>query len=232
MDGRQEKVRKKRLVIFCAGNLGKEVYDMAERVNEQQECWSDICFADNFFTDPQFYGVPVHRLDGFLSEKEKVEFVVANGEPTVREELHIQLEKAGCHLINLIDPTAIISKTAQLGQGIIIMPYTTVSSNVVLEDNVLLQSYIRVGHDIHVGANSVISANTAIGGGCVLGKNVFVGMGAVVLEERRLGTGAVLGMGAVLYQDLEERRTAVGNPARVTKGSESGKVFEKKTEKE
>lgn len=215
----------KRLGIFCAGNLGKEIYDIAERINEQEICWSDIFFVDNFLKSDEFYGRKVFRLQDLMEKKDEIEFVIANGEPSIRKEIYDQLKQNDCAQINLIDPTAIISNTAILGEGIIVTPYTTISSNVCIKDNVLIQSYIRIGHDIQIGAHSVISANTAIGGKTTIGEAAFVGMGAVVKEELCIGNEAVLGMGAVLYRNLEPGRTAIGNPARITKGAEDNRVF-------
>ena len=213
------------LGIFCAGNLGREIYDIAFRINREQKCWEQIVFVDNYPKSQSYYQIKVHRLSEWTEQKSDIEFVIANGEPSTRRIIYDQLTGEGFTLTNLIDPTAIISPTAEIGEGSIIAPFSSVSSNVVLGKNVLIQSYIRVGHDIHIGKHSVISSNCAIGGGTEMGEEVFIGMGAVVKEELKIGDGAVLGMGGVLFKDLAAGMTAVGNPARMTKGNEERKVF-------
>lgn len=213
------------LGIFCAGNLGREIYDMVFRINQETRCWKEIVFADNYPRTEQYYGTRVCRLEEWGDRKKEIEFVIANGEPGVRREIYDQLMQGGYSVISLIDPTAILSPTAVIGKGCIIAPFSSVSSDVVLGENVLIQSYIRVGHDIRVGSHSVVSSNCAIGGGSRIGEEVFLGMGAVVREELKIGDGAVLAMGGVLFKDLAAGMTAVGNPARITKGNEEGRVF-------
>jgi len=215
----------KKLGIFCAGDLGKEICDIAERINQREQRWFEIVFIDNYSKDQLFYNKQVYRLAELSMKKDSIEFIIANGEPSVRNEIYQQLKKEDCNLTTLIDPTAIVSKTAKLGEGVIITPYTTISSNVNIEDNVLIQSYICVGHDIMVGANSVISANVSIGGRTRIGENVFIGMGAVIKEKLIIEDNAILGMGSVLYNNLSADMVALGNPARVTKGNEDKKVF-------
>ena len=215
----------KRLGIFCAGNLGKEICDIAERINENENRWSEIFFVDNYSNNQFFYGKLVYRLEDLHRNKDSIEYIIANGEPAIRKEIYDQIKKEDGRLATIIDPTVIVSKTAILGEGIIATPYTTISSNVCIQDNVLLQSYICIGHDIKIGANSVISANTSIGGRTCIGENVFIGMGAIVKEELIIEDNVILGMGSVLYSNLSTGTVALGNPARLTKGNEEKRVF-------
>lgn len=213
------------LGIFCAGNLGREIYDMAFRINQETRRWREIVFVDNYPKTEQYYQTRVYRLTDWADRKSEIEFVIANGEPGTRRAIYDQLKEGRYCLTSLIDPTAILSPTAVIGEGCIIAPFSAVSSDVVLGENVLIQSYIRVGHDIRIGSHSVVSSNCAIGGGAKIGEEVFLGMGAAVREELKIGDGAVLAMGGVLFKDLAAGMTAVGNPARITKGNEEGRVF-------
>lgn len=214
----------RKLAIFCAGNLGKEIYDIAKRVNDASPRWEGIFFVDNHKKSDAFYGQVVHSFEECVDMID-VEYVIANGEPKHREEIYLQLMAHKCKVTSLIDPTAIVSVTAELGKGVIVTPFSTISSDVKIANNVLVNSYVRVGHDIHIKEHAVISANTSIGGDSKIGKAAFLGMGSVVKEELQIGDEAILGMGAVLYKDLPTGSTAIGNPARVTKGSDSKKVF-------
>lgn len=213
------------LGIFCAGNLGREVYDIASRINTISHRWNKIVFLDNYVTVKKYYDTSVYRLEQLEGKKEHIEIVIANGEPSIRKAIYDQLKEEGFRLGTLVDPTAIVSPTASLGEGVIVTPFSTISSNVQIGDNVLIQSYIRVGHDIIVGRHSVLSSNSCIGGKTAIGEASFVGMGAVIQEERILGEHVVLGMGAVLFSDLPDHVIAVGNPARIVKKNDTDKVF-------
>lgn len=213
------------LGIYCAGRLGKELYDIATRINQVSSRWERIVFVDDVFDGDEFYGAEVHRPEEYLDEPGRIEIVIANGTPVNRESIREKVKRMGFSLTNLIDPTTIISPTARLGKGIIITPFSTISSDAVLHDNVLIQSYVRVGHDIEIGEDSVLSSNVGIGGKTTVGAQTYIGMGAVVKDELHVGSGSIIGMGAVVHTDVPDGVTMVGLPARVSKMNETGKVF-------
>lgn len=213
------------LGIYCAGNLGKELYDIAIRINEREKRWEAIVFIDDIFEADSFYGTEVHRPEVFRQKLNDIEIIIADGTPVERKLIRDKIDTYGFHLINLIDPTAIISPTAKLGRGIIVTPFSTISSNVVLHDNVLVQSYVRIGHDIEIGEDSVISSNVGIGGGAKVGSQTYVGMGAVVKNELKIGSNSIISMGAVVHTDIDDEVTVVGLPARVSKKNIDGKIF-------
>lgn len=213
------------LGIYCAGHLGKELYDIALRINEKENKWDKIIFIDDVYEDDTFYGAEVYRPNDMQKQSEQLEVVIANGTPVNRKVLREKIEGFGFRLANLIDPTVIISPTAILGKGIIVTPYSTISSNVVLKDNVLIHSYVRIGHDIEVGEDSVISSNVGIGGKTVIGTRTYVGLGAVIRDELSIGNDVIISLGAVVHTDIQDGVTVVAHPARVSRINETGKVF-------
>lgn len=213
------------LGIYCAGSLGKELCDIAMRVNVTQDKWEKIIFIDEVTEETSWYGLEVYHLDEFKKRDEEIEFIIANGTPVDRKKIWHILKDAGMRLTNLIDPSSIISPTAKLGEGIIITPFSTISSDVVLCDNVLVQSYVRVGHDIHVGKNSVLSSNVGIGGKTQVGCETYIGMGAVIRDGLIIGENVIVGMGAVVHTNIENGVTVVGLPERVSRKNETGKIF-------
>ena len=213
------------LVIYCAGNFGREVYDVAKRINLTCNIWNDICFVDNYLTDRRFYGVDLVTYNKISEIDEEVEFIIANGEPSIRAELFNQVEASGYNLARIIDPTAIISDRASIGRGSIILAYSLISSNVDIADNVLVQPHAVIGHDIKIGKHSVISAGFLPSGRIEIGERVFIGMGVITEERIIIGNDAIIGMGSVVYSDIGDGLIALGNPARVMRKNESKRVF-------
>lgn len=105
------------LAIYGAGRLGKELYDLAFRVNEIEHRWQNIFFIDDIRQGRHFYLGDVHRLSEVQSVKDKLEAVVANGTPRNRKKMAEVLRQAGIPLVNLIDPSAIISPSALISGG-------------------------------------------------------------------------------------------------------------------
>jgi sugar O-acyltransferase (sialic acid O-acetyltransferase NeuD family) len=215
----------KYLGIYCAGRLGKELFDIAIRINNIEHRWDRIVFIDDVYEDDEFYGARVFHPTDIPCDKDNIEIIIANGTPVERRDIRHKVISLGLSLGNLIDPTAIISPTATIGKGVIITPYSTISSDVILDDNVLIHSYVRVGHDIEVGKDSVLSSNVGIGGKTVVGSQTYIGMGAVIKDELRIGSNSIISMGAIVHTDVENGVTLVGLPARVAKLNVDGKVF-------
>ena len=213
------------LGIYCAGHLGKELYDIASRINEKENKWDKIIFIDDVCEDDTFYGAEVYSPSEMQNQSEQLEVVIANGTPVNRKDLREKIERLNFKLTNLVDPTAIVSPTAILGNGVIVTPYSTISSDVVLKDNVLIHSYVRIGHDIEVGEDSVISSNVGIGGNTVVGKRTYVGLGATIQDGLSIGDDVIISLGAVVHTNVSNGVTMVAHPARVSRLNETGKVF-------
>lgn len=213
------------LAIYGAGGLGREVYEIASRFNAAKSRWSQIVFVDDFHHEGDFYGTRRVHFESFKKMKESCEFLVAVGEPASREKLFAKIKGEGFKFATLIDPTALVSPSAQIEEGTIICEFATIHTGVVLGKNVFLQPYCLIGHDIKVGDHSVLSAFCSPGGSMVIGQRVYIGMQAVLKEKLTVGDDAIVGMGSVVYQDVPANVTVLGNPARVTRGNEERKVF-------
>jgi hypothetical protein len=88
-------VKVEKLAIFCAGNLGKEIYDIAKRINKINLKWVEIFFVDNYAKEGPFYGTKVCRFADY-ADIINIEYVIANGEPAQREKIYQQLKESNC----------------------------------------------------------------------------------------------------------------------------------------
>lgn len=216
-----------KLLIYGAGGLAKEVYDIVARTYSDK--YEKIYFIDDFVEESNFYLSETIHFDSILNmfkdEMDSLEGVVAVGEPSYREMLTKKFEDAGVSMATIIDKTALISPTAKIEKGSIICEFATIHANVYIGHSCLIQPYCDVGHDIVFGDFSVMSSNCAPGGASIFGKRVYMGMNATSKEKISIGDDAIVGMGAVVFRDVDSGATVVGNPARVTRGNDQHKVF-------
>jgi len=213
------------LAIYCAGSFGREIYDVAKRINLTYNRWSNICFVDNFLTGNSFYGAALYKYSEIADIDEEVEFIIANGEPFVRYELYNQVKASGYNLTKIIDPTATVSDTSHIGEGSIVLGYSLIASCAQIGYNVVVQPNSIIGHDIIIGDHSVISAGFLPSGGIEIGERVFIGMGVITKEKIKIGNDSIIGMGSVVYSDIGEGLIALGNPARVMRKNENKRIF-------
>lgn len=211
-----------KLAIYGAGGLGREIYDVAARVNAVSHRWAEIFFLDDF-SKASILGV--RRIGLSDLGEDEVEAVVAVGEPKTRELLCNKLSQSGVSLTSFVDPLALVSPGASLSPGVIVCEFATVHTGVSVSENVLIQPYCDIGHDISIGKHSVMSPFCAPGGGARFGDRVFMGMRSCCVEGTAVGDDAIVGMGSAVFRDVPAGATVLGNPARATKPDGSGKVF-------
>lgn len=212
-------------MIYGSGSTGREIADMAQLINRSENRWGAIHFLDDLRQGEEHYGLGVLRMADLEAWPGPFECLIAIGEPLFRQQMHQRLTEKGVSLATLIDPSARISPSAQIGPGCIIGPSSFVSSNTILEENVMLEINTIVGHDIVIGRHSVVSSCTVLGGGTRIGARSFIGLNCSVKERTLIGSGAVIGMQSAVHNDIPDDVIALGNPCRVLRKNETGRVF-------
>jgi sugar O-acyltransferase (sialic acid O-acetyltransferase NeuD family) len=115
----------------------------------------------------------------------------------------------------LVDPTAVVASTAELGHGCYVNAGTVVASHATVGCHVNLNRSVSVGHDNTIGFAASFGPGAVLAGHVRVGAGAFVGAGATVLPEVSVGAGATVGAGAVVTRDVGIGEVVVGNPARV-----------------
>jgi len=216
-----------KLYIYCAGGFGFEVFDLAKRVNEVTKQWEAIAFIDDVRMEKEVYGASILKFEDVIYSPGEFEVAIANGEPFVRKAIYDKLISNSVKMATLIDSTAIVSKSATIGDGVTIPAFCFVSSLAKIENNVTLNAGTLIGHEAVVSENCVISSAVNVAGNCFVGKNTYIGMGSQIKQGTRIGEGAIIGMGSVVFSDIPDGVIALGNPARPMKNNTDHRVFNK-----
>ena len=217
----------KELLVYCAGGFGKEVYDIAHRINKENACWSNMSFIDDSEIENRVYDANVYRFEEILEKKnsDQVEVVIASGEPEVRKLLAEKVCQVGFQLANLMDPSTSYGKSFQLDPGVIIAPLCSIQSEAILKRNSAVNTMSIIAHDVTVGENTVVSSMVNIGGSCIIGDNSYLGMGVLIKEGIKIGNNSIVGMGSVVHKDIPDGVIALGNPARPMRENVDKRVF-------
>lgn len=112
-----------------------------------------------------------------------------------------------------------------MGKGTIICAYSLISCNVTVAENVYIQPFTTVGHDIVVNSSCVISPYCELGGCDIIGQETYIGVHASLKEKITIGNRCIIGMGSAVFKDLPDEVIVLGNPARILKKNEQGRVF-------
>lgn len=140
--------------------------------------------------------------------------VVAYGDPQLRQDARLAVEKAGGRLQSVVHPSAWVAPGASLGAGCIVAPGAFVGVNAQLGDNVLVNTLVSIGHDARVGNDTVLSPHAAVSGGCAVGSGVMCGTHATVVPGITVGDSCRLAAGCCVTRDVPAGSLAAGNPAK------------------
>jgi UDP-perosamine 4-acetyltransferase len=113
----------------------------------------------------------------------------------------------------VVDPTAVVSPSAQIGRGVFLSTHAVVHARAAIGMGAIVNTAAVVEHDSAVGDFAHVSPGAILCGAVRVGRSAQVGAGAVVIPNRIIGEGATIGAGAVVIRDVEVGVTAVGVPA-------------------
>lgn len=140
--------------------------------------------------------------------------IMAIGDPGHKRRIAEMLKSRGAQFAQLVHPSAVVSRTAQLGEGVVLCPQALVSANARVGDLVAVNSFSGVGHDVVLGAYSTLSSQVDLTGWVSVGDGCFFGSGARVVPKVKIGAGARIGAGATVLRNVPDGATMYTAPAR------------------
>ena len=131
-----------------------------------------------------------------------------------RAALYRKAVEAGLKPLQAIHPSSVVSKSAVLGAGTMVLPGAVINPDAVLGVNVIVNSAAVVEHDVRIADHAHVAPGAVLCGGAEIGEGAFIGAGAVVIQGVRIGAWAVVAAGAVVLKDVPARARVAGVPAR------------------
>lgn len=204
------------ILIYGAGGLGREIYDTLLIINSNAPTFNILGYIDDVKEKGAIInGVPVlggaAALENISSE---VGVILGIAIPEVRKKLHLKY-KNNFFFPNIIHPTAIVSRFAEIGEAILIQSYCVVAANAKIGDGVMMNSHSGIGHDAQVSDYCSIMSYCDLAGNTNLGELSFVGTGVKVIPSTSIAAKSYLCAGAVVFKDVIERSKLMGNPAKI-----------------
>lgn len=174
------------------------------------------CLDPNAGVD-NLLGVPVYSVEAslklFFAKGVRLGFVCI-GQNTLRIKLGTDLRNAGFRMVNAISPSAHVSPSATLGEGVLVMPGAVINAEAQIGDLCIINTNSIVEHDCTIGIACHVAPGATLGGRVKLEDGVFIGMGALVTPNRVIGRNSIVGAGATVISSVAEGVTVAGVPAR------------------
>ncbi len=191
------------IVVVGYGGHARSVADSIERqgiyniigYTDVHENYSPYKYLGTDINLPRIYDAGVHFAAvgvGFL------------GKGTLRNRLYKELSSIGFKLPSIIDPSAIVSCTATIGDGTFIGKYAVINSNASVGKMCIINTAAIVEHDCNIAEYTHIAVNATLCGGAQVGRECLVGAGSVVIQEIEIDDNSIVGAGSIVYKNIEK----------------------------
>ena len=197
------------VIIIGAGGHARVVSEIVELAGDRV-----LGFIDD--RAPELF--PGMNMLGTTAEigafSEIASFVIAIGDNYMRRKID------GLHKLrwySAIHPTVVISKSAEIGEGTVIMANAVINSSAKIGRHCIINTASVVEHDCVLGNCVHIAPKAALGGAVKVGDCTQVGLGANLINNVSICGGCVIGAGAAVVGDISEKGIYAGVPAQKIK---------------
>ena len=209
------------LVIIGAGDTGRELVDLVQRINYVNCHWNMIGFVDDnaALQGKIIEGYPVLGNIEWLNNANKEVFAIcsiSNGQ--IKKKMVEKIVNDNVKWATLVDPNVQFFKESSCGEGSILYSGTVLAIHATIGRHVYLSLNCTVGHDSVIGDYCCAFPGVNISGKVDADECVDFGTGTKVIQGKHICKNVTFGAGSVVVKDIEEPGTYVGVPVKKIHG--------------
>jgi sugar O-acyltransferase (sialic acid O-acetyltransferase NeuD family) len=183
-------------------------------------------FDSSAATNAVLSGVKIHSglaaYDAWLLKQENVQSIsaiaaIGGARGRDRREFLEVFRKSGFKTPTLIHSSAVVSRSAHIGENSHILAGAVIAPMVELGEACIVNTNASVDHECLLAAGVHVAPGATLCGCVCVGENTLIGAGSVVLPRIRIGSNVVIGAGSVVTRDIPDSVMAFGNPAKIIK---------------
>ncbi|MBN2525880.1 MAG: NeuD/PglB/VioB family sugar acetyltransferase [Deltaproteobacteria bacterium] len=207
------------LIILGAGGNCMDILDAVDAINHVAPTYTVLGFLDD---DPatmerQFFN---KRVLGPLTDACRYTdalFVNGIGSSTSypdKPECIRKTELAPGRFATIVHPGAVVSPSASLGPGTVLLANATVCARAVLDTHVMVLPQCVISHDCTVKSHAILASGAVLCGEVAVEEGCYLGAASVVLGGLEVGARSLVGAGSVVTRNVPPDTVVCGNPAR------------------
>lgn len=206
------------IILIGDSGHGKVIADIVKSNGNDVVAKLDDKYSEIFSEDGCLYG-PISQVKEIIEENQ-AKVIVAIGLNPIRKKIVERLNLLDEQYATCIHKQTIISPSAKVGLGSVIMPGAIVNADAHIGIHSIVNSSSVIEHECIIEDFAHVSPGSIMAGGVELCEGVHVGAGATIIPLKKVGQWSVIGAGSVVIDDIKEFSTAVGIPAKVIKTTE------------
>jgi sugar O-acyltransferase (sialic acid O-acetyltransferase NeuD family) len=207
--------------VYGVSGCGRGVMPLAREQLRMQGVRDDrLVFIDDNPNESNVNGHQVLTYPEFIEIKASERYVaIAIANSSLREKLASRCSKDGVLPWSISATNIVIMDNVKIGEGSILSPFVTLTSNIQIGQYFQANLYSYVEHDCVIGDFVTFAPAVKCNGNIIIKDHVYIGAGAVIKQGAPgnpmvIGVGAVIGMGAVVTKSVAPGDKIAGNPAK------------------
>ena len=205
--------------IVGAGGFGREVMPVAQSMLDlSPQDDAELVFVVEQGPTGEVNGRKIISAEAFLSDPREKKFNIAIGDDAARARIAEAFKARGAVPFSIRATNAVVFDNNEIGEGAILCPFTTITSNARIGRFFHANLYSYIAHDCVIGDFVTFAPGVKCNGGVIVEDHAYIGTGAIIKQGSKekpivIGRGAVVGMGAVVTKSVPAGATVIGNPA-------------------
>lgn len=189
--------------LFGASGHAKVIMDIIEAQGN-----SVGCLYDDSPHCSDIHGAPVYKAS---EAQVSGPLIVSIGSNRVRK---LIAERYPLTYATAVHPKAILSPTATVGEGTVVMHGAVVQSDARIGRHCIINTGASVDHECRIADYVHISPHATLCGNVHVGEGSWIGAGATVIPGVSIGRWCTIVAGSVVIGDIPDNTVAVGNPCK------------------
>ena len=197
------------IVIIGFGGHAKSVADCIEREGEYRIAgYTDVKASSERY---KYFGTDDALEAVFDSGVKNAAIGIGYmGKGTIRQQIYGKLKDIGFNLPIIIDPSAVVSNSAVIGEGSFIGKGAIVNAEAQIGKMVIVNTKALVEHECVVNDFAHVAVGAVLCGQVEVGEAAFIGANATVIQEANVGNEVVVGANCTVLHNLEDNMKYYG----------------------
>nr|WP_254962217.1 acetyltransferase [Cyanobium sp. BA5m-10] len=209
--------------VFGSGGFGREVMPLISQgcssSPQMQVSVRTVFVVDDATCATEVNGCEQMSFDNFcLSPAQSKAIVISVGDGKLRQAIYNRVVERDIPLLSVKALNSVQLQAVEIGEGSILCPYTTITSNVKIGKCFHANLYSYVAHDCIIGDFVTFAPGVKCNGNILVEDDVYVGTGAIIKQGKKgrpivIGRGSKIEAGSYVTRSVEPGVTVFGNPA-------------------
>ena len=185
------------IILVGYGGHAKSVADCIER----QRKYNIIGYTDlqEYESKYMYLGTDEVLVDYYKKGVRNLALCIGYlGKGELRQKIYRRLKQIGFVFPQIVDPSALISSSASLGEGAFVGKYAVVNAEARIGKMAIINTMSLIEHECVVGDFSHVAVAAVLCGQVEVGEAAFIGANSTVIQCRKIESGKIVPAGVTI----------------------------------